>query len=154
MNSFTVHFVGPSLCAFPERNLQYCRAPHLQPQSETTTPTLLFTTRTCGGLSAARSLPHPALELCAPSMEAETWVKKLSIEDKRMLVAEEGVWEYKPPDNLPEYLDPIESTRHKNIGETLLNMPITKLEALALEAAKKRLDRGEASLVSIHSLWN
>lgn len=86
-------------------------------------------------------------------MEAETWVKKLSIEDKRMLVAEEGVWEYKPPDNLPEYLDPIESTRQENIGETLLNMPITKLEALALEAAKKRLDRGETSLVSIHSLW-
>ena len=95
--------------------------------------------------------PHVLLPAVAMTLDAETMVKKLSIDDKRKLMVAEKVWVYKSPGLLKEY-DPIESTKPENVGMTALNMPLDMLNDYALKAAEKRLARGETSLVSVARL--
>ena len=94
---------------------------------------------------------HVLLPAVAMALDAETMVKKLSIDDKRKLMVAEKVWVYKSPGLLKEY-DPIESTKPENVGMTALNMPLDMLNDYALKAAEKRLARGETSLVSVARL--
>ena len=85
------------------------------------------------------------------AMDAATMLKKLSIDDKRKLMVAEKTWTYKSPGLLKEY-DPIESTKPENVGMTALNMPLDMLNKYALEAAEKRIARGETSLITVSHL--
>jgi len=78
--------------------------------------------------------------------EAERMVKKLSLEDKRKLMVAEGVWKFVPSGRPYDVRDSVDPNK---IGTTALSMVPSEVHKYALEAAEKRLARGETSLVSV-----